>query len=253
MTSEIERFKRDCEAEVAAMKADQDLMALSRMWARAVGPYKYPYHFTWMGRPIIQVPQDILAMQELIWRIRPRAIVETGVAHGGSAIFHASMMELCQTDGIVVGVDIDIRAHNRAAIMDHPMAKRIRLVEGSSIDPAVVTEVKALVKGRGPVIVALDSNHTKDHVLAELRAYAPLVGKGSYLVVYDTLIEDLPDSFFPDRPWKKGNGPKSAVEQFLTEDKRFVVDDDIDAKLLITVAPRGWLRCTADLEAGADV
>jgi cephalosporin hydroxylase len=221
-------------------------MAMSRMWARAVAPYRYPYHFRWMGQPIIQVPQDILAMQELIFQIKPRAIIETGIARGGSAIFYASMLALLGEGGFVVGVDVDIRAHNREAIEAHPMAKHIKLVQGSSIDPSTVAEVRSLVGEDGPVIVALDSNHTKEHVLEELRAYSGFVKKGSYLVVFDTLLEDLPAEMSAGRPWGPGNGPKSAVEAFLAENDRFVIDDDIDAKLLITVAPRGWLRCVKD-------
>ncbi len=244
--NETERFQRDNADDIAAMKSDSDLMAMSRMWARAVAPYRYPYHFRWMGRPIIQVPQDILAMQELIWQVRPSVVVETGVAHGGSAVFYASMLELLGGEGVVIGVDVDIRSHNRAAIEAHPMAKRIRLIEGSSIDPEVVAEVFRQVGDRGPVIVTLDSNHTREHVLAELRAYAKLVKKGSYLVVFDTLLEDLPAQLSSGRPWGPGNGPKTAVEEFLQENRRFVIDEDIDAKLLITVAPRGWLRCVED-------
>ncbi len=244
--NDSERFQTENAGDIAAMKGDPDLMAMSRMWARAVAPYRYPYHFRWMGQPIIQVPQDILAMQELIFQIRPRAIIETGIARGGSAIFYASMLALLGEGGFVVGVDVDIRQHNREAIEAHPMAKHIKLVQGSSIDASTVAEVHALVGDEGPVIVALDSNHTKEHVLEELRAYSGFVKKGSYLVVFDTLLEDLPSEMSAGRPWGPGNGPKSAVEAFLRENDRFVIDDDIDAKLLITVAPRGWLRCVKD-------
>lgn len=244
--NDSERFQAENACDIAAMKSDPDLMAMSRMWARAVAPYRYPYHFRWMGQPIIQVPQDILAMQELIFQIRPRAIIETGIARGGSAIFYASMLALLGEGGFVVGVDVDIRQHNREAVEAHPMAKHIKLVQGSSIDAATVAEVRSLVGDDGPVIVALDSNHTKEHVLEELRAYSGFVKKGSYLVVFDTLLEDLPSEMSAGRPWGPGNGPKSAVEAFLRENDRFVIDDDIDAKLLITVAPRGWLRCVKD-------
>jgi cephalosporin hydroxylase len=234
------------------MKADDDLQAFSRMWARAVARYRYAYNFTWLGRPIIQVPQDIVAMQELVFKVKPSVIVETGIAHGGSLVLNASLMELLGGDGIVVGVDRDIRAHNREALDAHPLRRRMRLLEGSSVDPAIVSEVHRLVAeqtakpGAGPVLVSLDSNHTHDHVLAELRAYAPLVGAGSYVVVFDTLIDDLPADLFADREWGPNNNPKTAVRAFLKECSRFEVDSDIDAKLLITVAPGGWLRCTED-------
>jgi cephalosporin hydroxylase len=208
---------------------------------------KYSYNFSWLGRPIIQYPQDIVAMQELIWSVQPDLIVETGIAHGGSLIFSASMLELNAAcggpkDARVLGVDIDIRAHNRAAIEAHPMARRITMLQGSSIDPSIVAQVKAEARKRARVLVSLDSMHTHDHVLAELRAYAPLTTRGSYCVVFDTLIEDLPEDMYPDRPWKPGNSPKSAVQEFLRANSDFEVDTSIDNKLLISVANGGYLR-----------
>lgn len=246
MSAVAESFLAQVAANVDGLAHDADLHALSRMWIRAVTPHKYPYNFTWLGRPMIQLPQDVLALQETIWRTRPQVIVETGIAHGGSLIFHASMLQLLGGEGRVIGVDIDIRAHNRAAIEAHPLAGRITLVQGSSVEPATATQVRALVGDAKDVMVVLDSNHTHDHVLAELRAYAPLVRKGGALVVMDTLIEDLPASFFPDRPWRPGNSPKSAVRQFLAEQRRFEVDREMDAKLLISACPEGYLRCVED-------
>jgi cephalosporin hydroxylase len=210
---------------------------------KAAGPFRYTYNFTWLGRPIIQIPQDILAMQELVWRVRPELVIETGVAHGGSLVLYASLLELLGGAGRVLGVDIDIRSHNREALEAHPMMRRIDLLQGSSVDPVVVSEVHARAKGKGPVMVVLDSNHTHAHVLAELRAYAPLVQAGSYLVVFDTLVEALPKEAFPDRPWGPGDNPATAVRAFLAECDRFVVDGDIDARLLLSVAPGGYLRC----------
>jgi cephalosporin hydroxylase len=244
--SEIAKFFSEVAANLEGLKADTDLQALSRVWVREISRHKYAYNFTWMGRPIIQFPQDMIAMQELIWRIRPGRIVETGVAHGGSLIYYASLLELLGGEGRVVGVDIDIRPHNRAEIERHPMAHRIDLVQGSSIDPITIAQVHALAKGHGPVLVILDSNHTHAHVLKELQAYAPLVGQGSYVVVFDTLVEDMPDDLIRDRPWKKGDNPKTAVWEFLRANPRFAVDKDIEAKLLITVAPDGYLKCLAD-------
>jgi cephalosporin hydroxylase len=244
--SEIAKFFSEVDRNVQGLKADRDLHALSRVWAREVGRHRYAYNFTWLGRPVIQVPQDLVAMQEILWRVKPELVIETGVAHGGSLLFYASMLELAGVDGRVIGVDIDVRPHNREAIEAHPMSRRVDLLVGSSIDPEIVAEVRARARGKGPIVVVLDSNHTHEHVLAELRAYAPLVTKDSYLVVFDTLIEDLPEGYFTDRPWGKGNNPKTAVNEYLREAPRFEVDEDMDAKLLISVAPGGYLRCTGD-------
>ena len=199
-----------------------------------------------MGVPIIQYPQDIVALQEIIWRVRPNVIVETGIAHGGSLILSASLLELLGGDGRVVGVDVEIREHNRAVIEAHPMMKRITLIEGSSTDPAVVKRVQESTRGRGPVLVLLDSNHTHQHVADELKLYSPLVTKGSYLIVFDTVIEDLPAAGRSDRPWGPGNNPKTAVREFLRGTDRFTVEVDIENKLMITVAPEGYLRCVRD-------
>jgi cephalosporin hydroxylase len=187
-----------------------------------------------------------MAMQELIWQIKPQLIVETGIAHGGSLIFYASMLELLGGKGLVVGIDIDIRAHNRREIEAHPLFKRIRLIEGDSTEPSAVEEVYALAEGKAPILVALDSNHTHAHVLKELQLYSPLVRKESYLVVFDTIIEDFPAGWFHDRPWDKGNNPRTAVAEFLAANPRFQEDRDLESKLLITVAPSGYLRCIAD-------
>lgn len=244
--SENERFRAEVERNIAAQREDADIQSLSRLWMRLTAPTKYSYNFRWLGRPIIQFPQDMVAIQELIWDIKPQVVVETGIAHGGSLIFHASILELLGGEREVIGVDIDIRAHNRTAVEAHPLAKRITLIQGSSIDPMVVAQVKQRVAGRGPVLVILDSNHTHDHVLAELQAYSPLVGRGSYLVVFDTLVDDMPPDMFSDRPWGPGNNPKTAVRAFLKTSERFEVDRDLQSKLLITVAPEGYLRCIKD-------
>jgi cephalosporin hydroxylase len=193
-----------------------------------------------MGRPIIQYPQDMVAMQEIIWRVRPDLIIETGVAHGGSLIFYASMLELIG-HGAVIGIDIDIRAHNRTAIEQHPMMKRIALIEGSSIAPDIVDKARNAANGKR-VLVVLDSNHTHEHVLAELRAYAPLVSVGSYCVVMDTIVEDMPVDAYPDRPWGRGDNPKTAVLEFLKAHPEFQIDEAVEQKLLITMAPGGYLK-----------
>jgi len=231
---------------ISRMGADAELNALSRRWFENVSRFEYSYHFTWMGLPIIQFPQDIVAMQELVWAVKPDCIIETGVARGGSLIFYASMLELLGGDGIVIGVDIDIRPHNREAIEGHPMAKRISLIQGSSIDEATVAQVRKLCGSRKRVLVTLDSNHTHEHVLSELEMYSPLVTRGSYLVVFDTVVEDLPKAQFPDRPWGPGNNPKTAVWEFLKRSDRFEIDKSIHYKLQLTVAPDGYLKCLKD-------
>ncbi|HAN79147.1 MAG TPA: hypothetical protein DCQ31_15965 [Bacteroidales bacterium] len=204
---------------------------------------KYSYNFSWLGIPIIQYPQDIVAMQELIWEIKPDLIIETGIAHGGSLIFYASMLELLNK-GEIVGIDIDIRAHNRMIIEKHPMYKRITMIEGSSIAPETAEKVFEKAKNKQTIMVVLDSNHTHEHVLLELELYANLVTPQSYLVVFDTIVEDLADLGveFPNRPWRKGNNPKTAVHEFLKNNSDFEIDYSIQNKLLITVAPDGYLK-----------
>jgi cephalosporin hydroxylase len=202
---------------------------------------QYSYNFSWMGRPIIQYPQDMIAMQEIIWNVKPDLIIETGIAHGGSLIFYASLLELIGK-GEVLGIDIDIREHNRREIESHPMIKRIKMLQGSSIDVSLVAEVKKYAEGKGTVLVCLDSNHTHSHVHDELKFYSPFVSPGSYLVVFDTIVEDLPDNYLPGRSWSRGDNPKTAVQEFLKSHPEFIIDTDIDNKLLISVAPQGYLK-----------
>jgi cephalosporin hydroxylase len=242
---------------ISRMGADAALVSAAGNLFNRLCDYRYSYHFDWLGRPIIQFPQDIVAMQELIWAVRPDLIIETGIAHGGSLIFSASMLALldmqdaieagCSIDPRisarqVLGIDIDIRAPNRSAIEAHPMASRIRMIQGSSIAPDIVAQVHEAAAGRDRVLVCLDSNHTHDHVLAELEAYASLTSIGSYCVVFDTVVEDMPKSMFPDRPWGPGNNPKTAVHEFLKMHPGFEIDPTIPHKLMLTVAPDGYLR-----------
>ena len=240
-------FSEEVSQRLADNGRNDKLKRAAHAFVEASVEPKYSYNFTWLGRPIIQYPQDIVAMQELIWAVKPDLIIETGIAHGGSLVFSASMLELNAAcggpkDARVVGVDIDIRAHNRAAIEAHPMSRRINMIQGSSVDAGIVAQISAEARKHKQVLVCLDSMHTHDHVLAELRAYAPLVSRGSYCVVFDTLIEDMPEDMYPDRPWKPGNSPKSAVREFLRDNKEFEVDASIDNKLLISVANGGFLR-----------
>ena len=232
--------------QINVMGRDTDLKQLVLDFIRGSAPYKYIYHFSWLGRPIIQFPQDIVAVQEIIWRIKPELVIETGIAHGGSLILSASILELLGGNGHVLGIDIDIREHNRVEIERHPLFKRITMLQGSSTDAKVIQQVREIAKDKRPVLVILDSNHTHDHVIKEMELYSPLVTAGSYLVVFDTAIEDLPEDLFPGRPWGKGNNPKTAVREFLKKTDRFVIDREMEDKLLITAAPEGYLKCVKD-------
>lgn len=253
-------FQREVAERVAANASDSALSDAARAFTLASLPAKYSYNWFWMGRPVIQYPQDIVAMQELIWTVKPDLIIETGIAHGGSLIFSASqlaLLDLCDAAGQgtmldprksrrkVIGLDIDIRPHNREAIEAHPMASRIQMIQGSSIAPEIVREVKQAAEGFRRILVCLDSNHTHDHVLAELEAYAPLTSVGSYCVVFDTVVEDVPKELSVDRPWGPGNNPKTAVRQYLRAHPEFEIDKSIQNKLQITVAPDGYLKRVA--------
>jgi len=236
----MQAFEAECQAEVSAQGQDEKLKGLARDFFNESAKHKYSYHFSWMGRPIIQLPQDMMAMQEIIWQVKPDLVIECGIAHGGSIIYYASLLEL-QGHGEVLGIDRDIRPHNREAIESHPMSKRISMIEGSSVDLAVVEQVRAVAAGK-KVILVLDSNHTHEHVLEELRLYAPLVSVDSYCVVMDTVVEDMPPEFFPERPWGPGDNPKTAVWAYLKENDSFEIDYQMQNKLLVTVAPDGYLR-----------
>jgi len=255
--SSYEQFQRDVASNIEGLRADVDLQAMSRIWIREITPHRWAYNFSWLGRPAIQFPNDAWAMQEIIWQVRPDLIIETGIAHGGSLIFSASMLALLDiadaavaNDTInprisnrkVLGIDIEIRSHNRAAIEQHPLSSRIQLIQGSSISSEVIAEVKEIAAGYSRILVCLDSNHTHDHVLEELKAYAPLTSVGSYCIVFDTIIEDMPESFFPNRQWGVGNNPKTAVQEYLKTHTEFQIDQNMHHKLLITVAPDGYLK-----------
>ena len=253
----IEAFQNKVKKNIAKLGAAKHFATLSLDWINESDKYGYTYNFCWLDRPIIQYPQDIVAMQELIWRVKPDLIIETGIAHGGSLIFSASMLALLDINEAIIngttlnpteskrkvlGIDIDIRAHNRAAIEAHPMAFRIQMLQGSSIAQDIIEQVKVVASKYKRVLVCLDSNHTHEHVLAELEAYAQLTSVDSYCVVFDTIIEDLPKEMFPDRPWGKSNNPKTAVWEYLKSHPEFEIDTTIPDKLLITVAPDGFLR-----------
>lgn len=245
----IEQHFDEVEVRIDLQGKSEPLVESAKQFYDLSAESKYSYNFTWMGRPIIQYPQDIVAMQELIWEVQPDLIIETGIAHGGSLILYASLLELNAACGgpaeaSILGVDIDIRTHNKEAIEAHPMSKRIEMIQGSSIATEIVDAVKAKAQGKQRIMVVLDSNHTHEHVLAELEAYAPLVTKGSYCVVFDTVVEDMSKGSFPDRPWDVGNNPKTAVWEYLKNHDEFEIDKRIQHKLLITVAPDGFLKRT---------
>lgn len=236
-------FQKTRQEKIDALSKDFELLKKSQDFFKQISDKFYSYNFDWLGLPIIQFPQDIVAIQEVIWKTKPDLIIETGVARGGSLILSASILHLLNGNGRVIGVDIDIRTHNREAIENHPLAHRISLVQGSSIDHSIVDQVKKYIKSGDRVMVILDSNHTHQHVLEELRLYSPFVTKDCYLVVMDTVVEDMPEDYFPDRPWGKGDNPKTAVHAFMKETNRFEIDASIHNKLLITVAPDGYLKC----------
>jgi cephalosporin hydroxylase len=257
LSPEIDSFKNESLANIATYYKNDDWKNLSSKWMIAGFKHKYMYNFECLGRPIIQTPVDIVAMQELIWQIKPDLIIETGIAHGGSLILSASMLALLDMcDSIesgttlnpkeskrkVLGIDIDIRKHNREAIEAHPMASRIQMIQGSSVAPEIIDQVRTIAQDYQRILVCLDSNHTHEHVLAELEAYAPLTSVGSYCVVFDTIVEDMPKEMFPDRPWGPGDNPKTAVWEYLKSHSEFEIDKSIQNKLLITVAPDGYLK-----------
>lgn len=240
---EIEKFKNEVKENILKQGEDKELKRLSHEWFFQASKYNYAFHYTFMGRPIIQHPQDMIARQELIWQIKPDLIIDSGIAHGGSLIMNAGYLEMMGIEnGHVLGLDIDIRAHNRREIESHPMFKRITMLEGSSTADEIYQQVLTFAKDYKTIMVSLDSNHTHAHVLRELELYAPLVTVGSYCVVYDTTIEDFPESSFADRPWDIGNNPKTAVREFLTKNDDFEIDTFMDSKLLISEAPEGYLK-----------
>ena len=252
MTSDPIQFHRDVvRNNIQKQAVDLTLISSAREFFDRSHHLQYSYNFNWLERPIIQYPQDIVAFQEVVSTVKPDLVLETGIAHGGSLVLSASMLCLLdvmegldprQSHRKVVGVDIDIRSHNRKALDDHPLRFKMELIEGSSIDPSIIKEVRSISRNSDTTLVSLDSNHTHDHVLAELDAYADLVSVGSYCIVYDTVIEDMPAGSFPDRPWDIGDNPKTAVHQWISGHPEFEIDKDIDHKLLISVAPDGFLK-----------
>jgi len=244
---EDKKFENRNNKIIKQMNQDKKFLKLAKRWLLQSLKHEYSYHFRWVGLPIIQYPQDIIATQEIIWKVKPDLIIETGIARGGSLIFSASILEMIGK-GSVLGIDIDIRKHNKMAIKKHHLSKRITMIQGSSIDHKVVNKVKAIAKTKKRIMLFLDSNHTHEHVLKELELYSSLVKKGSYVIVFDTIIEDIPNNWWgkniSSRPWNKKNNPKSAVKEFLLKNNRFKIDQTIEDKILLTAASKGYLKCT---------
>jgi cephalosporin hydroxylase len=244
--NEIEKFKKERASLIRANGKNEELKDAADNFLTISADVNYSYNFSWLGRPIIQYPQDIVAVQEIIWKVKPDMIIETGIAHGGSLILSASILSLLEIcgeieNGRVLGIDIDIRDHNRKAIEAHPLSKKITMFQGSSIDEKIISKVHDFASNGKKIMVFLDSNHTHDHVLAELRSYANLTSIDSYCIVFDTLIEDRPEGFY-ERAWDKGDNPKTAVWEYLEETDNFIIDKEIDNQILISVAPDGYLK-----------
>ena len=242
-----DKFKKEVLNNIKALAKDSILKKKTNEWIIEANKKNYSYNFSWLGRPIIQYPQDIIALQEIIWDVKPDMIIETGIAHGGSLIFRASLLALLEIcgeveNGQVLGIDVDIREHNKRAINKHPLSKNITMLQGSSLDETIIDKVYDYTQKSKRILVCLDSNHTHNHVLNELKIYAPLVSVGSYCVVFDTIVEDIPQGSFTNRPWDKGNNPKTAVKEYIKTHPEFVIDNSICDKLLITVAPDGYLK-----------
>jgi len=238
------KFEKQNKKHIDTMSKDNEFRKISHRWFLHSVKHEYSYHFKWLGLPIIQYPQDIVAYQEIIWNIKPDLIIETGIARGGSLVLSASMLQLIGK-GQVLGIDINIEKENLKNIKIHFLKKRIKMIQGSSTDENIIKQVKKIAKNKKKIIVVLDSNHTHDHVLKELESYSQFVKKGCYLIVFDTIIEDIPQKIakMSKRPWGKGNSPRSAVNEFLKKNSRFVIDTKIDDKLQISVAPNGYLKC----------
>lgn len=236
-----EDFLRQTLENIDRMNQDEKIPLIVRDFVLATAPYQYTYNLTWLGVPILQGPWDMCGMQEIIWETKPEVIIETGIARGGSLIFYASMLEIMGGSGEVIGIDIDIRPHNRDTIESHPLVKRIHMIEGSSIDPDVIDQVKRRVGDRRAMVI-LDSNHTHDHVFQEINAYSSFVPIGGYCVVCDTGAELFPEQLNPEKPWGKGNNPMTAVLEFLKTNSDFIIDRKIQRKMLIVNNPDGLLR-----------
>ena len=243
MKNKIKEFDIKVKKNLNKMNRDKKLFKKSLNWMIHADKYKYTYNFQWAGIPVIKFPNDLVALQEIISKVKPDVIIETGVAHGGSVVFSASMLQLYSSkSSFVVGIDIDIRKHNLTRLKKNKFYNRLKLIEGSSTAPEVIHKVKKLIKGKKKIMVFLDSNHTYQHVKDEINIYKDLVTKNSYLVVEDTFSEYFPKGYYSNRPWDVGNNPMIALKEFLQQNKNFVVDKEICSKLQITETFDGYLK-----------
>ena len=239
----VDKFHEERKNDIKLMEKDTKFKEMSLKWMLHADKYKYTYNFSWLGRPIIKFPSDMMVQQELIWKLKPDLIIETGIAHGGSIIFSASMMEMTGVKGEVVAVDIDIREHNKKLIKKHPMYKRITMYEGSSLDPSIIKKIKQHKKNKKRVMVILDSLHTHEHVLKELKIYTPFVTLGSYCILPDTFIEFFPSGYYShNRPWDVGNNPYTAMKSFLRKNKKFTIDKQLSSKAMISETIDGYIK-----------
>ena len=238
-------FEADKRRNARIQSQDRILRDIARDFIIQSDKCGYGYQWTWLGLPVIQMPQDIVLTQEIIWECKPDVIIETGIAWGGSVVLYASILQLIGK-GKVVGVDLNLMDHVTAQIMAYPFSERIHLYKGSSTHPDIVARVRSHIEPGQSVMLLLDSNHTHEHVLAELKLYAPLITKGQFLIVSDTVVDDIPPQGHRPRPWGPGNNPKTALVSYLKSTDRFVVDDYLNSKLMLTYSPEGYCRCVKD-------
>ncbi len=242
MSFDREQFEADRLKNAASLEKDQDLQRLALELIEKSDKHFHAYQWTWMGLPIIQSTEDIICAQELVWSVKPDVIIETGIAWGGSIILYASLLQLIGK-GKIIGIDVALPQKNIDKIMGYPFSDRIELIQGSSVDEQVVAQAARHIKAGQSVMVMLDSNHTHEHVLKELELYSPYVTKDSYIIVSDTVVEDIPAQSHRSRSWGPGDNPKTAVNSFLKTTDRFILDPYYNAKTLITFDKGGYLKC----------
>ncbi len=239
----IKKFFKERSLDIKKMNSDKYFKELTMKWIKKSIKYKYVYNFTWMGRPIIKYPNDMIVMQEIFWEVKPDLVIETGIAHGGSIIYSASLLKMMGIKRFkVIGIDIDIRAHNLKEINRSSMRKYIKMFEGSSVDEKITKKIFTYAKKFKKILVILDSNHTHDHVSRELEIYSKLVSKDSYIILPDTYIGYLPNNTFPNRPWTKNDNPMTALQAFLKKNKKFKIDKYKSSKSMITEAMNGYVK-----------
>ncbi len=242
MSFDREQFDADKIKNATSLGKDEELQKLALELIEKSDKHYHAYQWTWLDLPIIQSTEDILAAQELVWKVKPDVIIETGIAWGGSIVFYASLLQLIGK-GKIVGIDVALPQKNIDKIMSYPFSDRIELIQGSAVDQSIVDLAASHIKEGQTVMLMLDSNHTHEHVLKELEMYSHLVTKDSYIIVSDTIVEDIPTQEHRPRPWGPGDNPKTAVNAFLKGNDRFVLDEYYNNKILVTFDKGGYLRC----------